>query len=55
MEHCYIFDYSVSAIYHIILPDNIEDVETYICETYNLRPSDIHFMITEEKVEIQGL
>lgn len=55
MLHCYIFDYSTGSIYHIELPDEVEDVEDYICEEYNLKYSNISFMTVEEPIDIINL
>lgn len=55
MKHCYIFDYTGACIYHVELPDGIEDVESYICKTYDLKPSSIIFMVVDKPIEIIDL
>lgn len=55
MEHCYIFDYTSSSIYHVKLPEDVEDVETYLCETYGFKSGQIYFMVTDEKLNIEDL
>lgn len=55
MEHCYIFDYGCASIYHVKLPEDIEDVETYLRETYKFRSNQLSFMVTDEKLTIEEL
>lgn len=55
MKHCYIFDYCSASIYHTEIPDDIEDVETYLYKKYKLKSSQISFIVTDEKLDIEDL
>lgn len=55
MPHCYIFDYFTASIYHVILPDKVEDIEDYICKTYNFHHSGINFMVVKEPIDVIDL
>ncbi|MBO7692982.1 MAG: hypothetical protein J6Y28_09855 [Acholeplasmatales bacterium] len=55
MEHCYIFDFTSASIYHIKLPEDVEDIESYLCETYGLKSNQLSFMVTDEKLTIEDL
>ena len=55
MEHCYIFDFGSASMYHVKLPEDVEDVESYLCKTYGFKSSQIQFIITEEKLTIKDL
>lgn len=56
MKHCYIFDYSTSNMYHIKLSDDIivnnEYIENYLHNYLNVNLSNIHYMITENELDI---
>ena len=49
MNHCYIFDYCSCNIYHIELPEDIDDIERYICKTYNLSSNTMEFMVSDNE------
>ena len=55
MEHCYIFDFTSASIYHVKLPEDVEDIESYLCETYGLKSNQLSFMVTDEKLTIEDL
>lgn len=55
MNHCYIFDYTSSSIYHVELPDDVEDVEDYLYKNYNFSSNSIYFMVTDEKLTIEDI
>ena len=55
MKHCYIFDFSVPAIYHTILPPNITDISKYLHEVYNFKDSQISFMVSDNELTIEEL
>ena len=39
MTHCYIFDYVNAKIYHTTIPDDVEDIDSYIAEKLNINKS----------------
>lgn len=53
--HCYIFDYTNAKIYHTTIPITVEDIESYIIETFNMRADSIHFMTSKEELNIEEL
>ena len=58
MNHCYIFDYTSTSIYHVELPDdveNVEDVEDYLHKNYNFSSDSIYFMTADEELTIKDL
>jgi len=55
MTHCYIFDYIDCKIYHIELPDEVEDVDSYIAKKLNRKVSNVYTLCSERKLEIEEL
>ena len=55
MTHCYIFDYTNAKIYHTIIPENVEDIDSYVAEKLNISLSSIYTMCSDEELEIEEL
>ena len=55
MTHCYIFDYCSAKIYHTTVPDDVEDIDSYIAEKLDISLSNIHVMCSDEELEIEEL
>lgn len=55
MTHCYIFDYLNCKIYHTELPDNVEDVDSYIAEKLGIKTSNVYTLCSDEELEIEEL
>ena len=55
MIHCYIFDYVNCKIYHTTIPDNIEDIDSYIADKLNINSSNIYTLLSDEELEIEEL
>ena len=55
MTHCYIFDYVNCKIYHTELPDDVEDVDSYIANKLNINVGNIYTLCSEEELEIAEL
>lgn len=51
----YIFDYVYAKIYHTTVPDDVEDIDSYIAEKLNIKVSNIYTMCSEEELEIEEL
>ena len=41
MTHCYIFDYVCCTIYHTTIPDDVEDIDSYVAEKLNIKVSNL--------------
>ena len=41
MTHCYIFHYGTSEIFHTIIPEDLEDIDVYICKKFNWRLDEL--------------
>lgn len=55
MTHCYIFDYVNCKIYHTIIPEEIEDVDSYIAKKLNINIGNVYTLCSEEELEIEEL
>ena len=55
MTHCYIFDYVDCKIYHTIIPDDVEDIDSYIAKKLNIQINSIYTMCSDEELEIEEL
>ena len=55
MEHCYVFDYYASKLWHTVIPDDVEDIIDYLSKLLNTKDSNIQFIVTEEPLEIEEL
>ena len=55
MTHCYIFDYVNAKIYHTTIPDDVEDIDSYIADKLNIKISNIYTMCSDEELEIEEL
>ncbi len=56
IEHIYIFDFSVGAIYHGVLDNTSQEdyIENYLSK-YKLKDSQISYMVTKYQTNIQDL
>lgn len=52
---CYILDYVNCKIYHTRVPYDVDNVQEYISEKLNISINDIHFLTSEEELEIEEL
>ena len=55
MTHCYIFDYVDAKIYHTTIPDDVEDIDSYIAEKFNISLNSIYIMCSYKELEIEEL
>ena len=57
MTHCYIFDYVNCKIYHTTIPEDVEDIDSYIAKklNININISNIYTMCSDEELEIEEL
>ena len=55
MTHCYIFDYVNAKIYHTTIPDDVEDIDSYVAEKLNIKVGNIYTMCSDEELEIEEL
>ena len=55
MTHCYIFNYVDAKIYHTTVPDDVEDIDSYIAEKLNISLNSIYTMCNDEELEIEEL
>ena len=55
MSECYIFNYVTAELYHVTIPKEVEDVEKYLKEKYNLDSNMIEYMMSDVKLEIKEL
>ena len=57
MTHCYIFDYVNAKIYHTTIPEDVEDIDSYIAKklNININISNIYTMCSDEELEIEEL
>lgn len=55
MIHCYIFDYVNDKIYHTTIPDNVEDIDSYVADKLNINIGNIYTMCSNEELEIENL
>ena len=57
MIHCYIFDYVNCKIYHTTIPEDVEDIDSYIAKklNININISNIYTMCSDEELKIEEL
>ena len=55
MIHCYIFDYANAKIYHTTIPDDVEDIDSYVANNLNIKLCNICTMFSDEELEIEIL
>ena len=55
MTHCYIFDYVNAKIYHTTVPDDVEDIDSYIAEKFDISLNSIYTMCSDKELEIEEL
>ena len=55
MTHCYIFDYVNAKMYHTTIPDDVEDIDSYVADKLNIKVSNIYTMCSDEELEIENL
>lgn len=55
MTHCYIFNYADAELYHTIIPEGVEDVDSYVAKKLNTRVSNIYTLCCDEPLEIKEL
>ena len=55
MTHCYIFDYANGQIWHTTIPDEVEDIDSYVADKLNISLSSIYTMCSDEELEIEEL
>lgn len=51
----YIFDYVNCKIYHTTVPDDVEDIDSYVAEKLNMKIGNIYTLCSEEELEIEEL
>ncbi len=49
---CAILNYSVGSVDLVTVPDDINDIEVYLCDVLGYREDEIEFMIKESKINI---
>ena len=60
MKYIYIFDYTFGGIYEAVVPEsdiiaNMNNIEAYLIEHFNIRESSTHYMISDKKLEIETI
>ena len=55
MTHYYIFDYIDAKIYHTTIPDDVEDIYSYVADKLNIKVVNIYIMCSDEELEIEEL
>lgn len=50
---CAILNYSVGNVDLVTVPDDINDVEVYLCDALGYREDEIEFMIKEGKINVK--
>lgn len=60
MKYIYIFDYTFGRIYEAKVPENELfdyrfNIEAYLVKNYNINPNQTHYMISDEKLEIETI
>ena len=55
MIHCYIFNYVNAKIYHATIPNDVEDIDSYVADKLNIKVSNIYTMCSDEELEIENL
>ena len=55
MTHCYIFDYVNAKIYHTTIPDDVEDIDSYVADKLNRKVSNNYTKWSNEELEIENL
>lgn len=55
MTHCYIFDYVNAKIYHTIITNDVEDIDSYVAEKFNIKVDSIYTLCSDEELEIEEL
>ena len=61
MKYIYIFDYTLNHIYEIAIDVDLfekevqKDVEAYLYKHYNMKQTNVEFMVSNYKLEIQRI
>jgi len=55
MTHCYIFDYANGQIWHTTIPDEVEDIDSYVAEKLGLKTDCVYTLCSDEELEILEL
>lgn len=55
MTHCYIFDYVRCKIYHTTVPEDVEDIDSWVAEQLNIKVGNIYVLCSDEQLEIEEL
>lgn len=62
-KYIYVFDYSFGHIYEISIDsdkldkinDGLDKIDKYLYKNYYLKPKEIHYMISNKKLEIETI
>lgn len=63
MKYIYVFDYCLGHIYEIQIDSNkldkindgLDKIDQYLYKNYHLKSSNIHYMVSNKKLEIETI